>query len=83
MTEGYRDRLSGSHKEWAVDWLMKLERAMTELAHHTSAMYQTMCSDPDMNLDKCIEINSKYDDILRNYRRGVVAQVTAMLSGPE
>ena len=83
LSEGYRARLSASDKEWAVDWMMKLDRAMTELAHHTTAMYQEMTIDPDMTLDKCIEVCQKYDDILRNYRRGVVAQVAAMLSGPE
>ncbi len=82
LSEGYIARLASSTKDWAPNWQSRLQDAINELANSTNELFVHINGDADMNLDKAVEMNKVYDDVLRNYRKGVVAQVAAMMSGP-
>ena len=80
LSEGYLARLDASDKEWAESWHRRLNRAMQDLTASTHALVLEM--NRQMTFDERSELCRDYDEQLRNYRKGVVAQVCAMLSGP-
>ena len=80
LSEGYLAKLRGCMKPWAPEWTESLQKATDELTAKTNELFALTTS--EHTLEEALAINVEMDKYLSNYRRGVLAQVVALLTGP-